>query len=163
MAELQAVGWRVQVVATPAGDQWIDNDAVERLLSAAVRRQQRTPDQPKSRERADAIVAAPMTFNSVNKLAVGIADTLAHSAMSEALGEGIPFLAVPMVNQYLAGHPSWDQNVQRLADAGVAWISIHDGARGELALVESGTGQQLVEAFKPQWISEQLPRIAAAS
>ena len=80
--------------------------------------------------RARAIVVVPITFNSVGKAANGIADTLAHSAMAEALGEGLPFVAVSMVNQYLAGNPAWAQNTKHLTAAGVTWVSVVDGTVG---------------------------------
>ena len=149
-------GWQVNVAATPAAERWVADD---QDLGDLVKTYFRAPEEPKSRERADVVLAAPMTFNSINKVACGIADSLAHSVMNEALGRGIPFLGVPMVNEYLGSHPAWNQNVQRLSDAGVSWISPHDGAIGEIQLIESGSGRFIAERFDMQWISPQLPKI----
>ena len=118
--------------------------------------QLRAPGSPKP-PRARAIAVVPITFNSVGKVANGIADTLAHSAMAEALGEGLPFVAVSMVNQYLAGNPAWAQNTKHLTAAGVTWVSVVDGTAGEPQPVQSGSGPALVEAFDPAWVSRQLP------
>jgi phosphopantothenoylcysteine synthetase/decarboxylase len=103
------------------------------------------------------MVVAPITFNTIGKLAAGIADTLAHSALCEALGEGIPFVAVPMVNQYLWGHPAFPASVELLTAAGVTWVGLEDGIAGEFEPVQSGTGEQLTKAFDPHWLSGHLP------
>jgi phosphopantothenoylcysteine synthetase/decarboxylase len=158
-AGLVAAGWRVEVITTPAAEQWVDLYALGEVVGAAPRSEQRPPDQAKRRERASAIVVAPITFNSINKLASGIADSLAHSAMCEALGERLPFVAVPMVNQYLAGHPVWEQNVRALTQARVTWVSMLDGTAGEIELVQSGTGDELVSKFEPEFVSGHLPTV----
>jgi hypothetical protein len=67
-------------------------------------------------------------------------------------------LAVPMVNNRLWGHPAWSRNVAWLTQAGVRWLSIHDGTIGEPKPVQSGTGDSVVKRFDPGWIAAQLPR-----
>jgi phosphopantothenoylcysteine synthetase/decarboxylase len=160
-AELIRSGWQLHVILTPAAEQWVDRLALEAVAGSAGQTQLRTPGSPKP-PRARAIAVVPITFNSVGKLANGIADTLAHSAMAEALGEGLPFLAVSMVNQFLAGNPAWAQNTKQLSAAGVTWVSVIDGTAGEPQPVQSGSGPALVEAFDPAWVSGQLPRPAPA-
>ena len=113
-------------------------------------------DATKNRERPAAVVVAPITFNTVGKLACGIADTYAHSTLCEALGDGLSILAVPMVNNRLWSHPAWAPNVDRLTGAGVRWLSIHDGTIGEPQAVRSGTGEDLVKRFAPEWIVGQM-------
>ena len=102
------------------------------------------------------MVVAPITFNTVGKLACGIADTYAHSALCEALGDRVPVLAVPMVNNRLWGHPAWSRNLGQLTDAGVRWLNIHDGTIGEPQPVLSGTGDDVVKRFEPGWISSRM-------
>jgi hypothetical protein len=59
------------------------------------------------------VVAA--TFNTINKLAHGIADTRALTILSENLGRGRPILVVPCVNQdHLARHPAFHQSLATL-------------------------------------------------
>ena len=155
-AELMRAGWQVRVILTPAAEQWVDGSALEAVAGSPGQTQLRSPGTPKP-PRASAIAVVPITFNSIGKLANGIADTLAHSAMAEALGEGLPFVAVPMVNQYLAGNPAWAQNTKHLTAAGVTWVSVVDGTPGDPEPVESGSGPGLVHAFNPAWVSRQLP------
>jgi phosphopantothenoylcysteine synthetase/decarboxylase len=155
VAELRAVGWTTQVVLTPAAAAWVKDDDV--LPGLDVRVVQRAADAPKRRERPEVVVIAPATFNTVGKLAHGIADTLAHSTLCEALGARVPILAVPMVNDKLWGHPALHQNFKTLSTAGVRWVSMLDGTVGEPEPVQSGTGDDLVKGFSPEWITGHLP------
>jgi len=155
--ELVAAGWRLHVLVTPAASSWIDAAALAVASGQIPRSEYRSPEDPKSREKPAAVIVVPITFNTVGKLAGGIADTLAHSAMCEALGQGVPILTVPMVNNKLWGHPAWESNLERLSSAGVRWLSIHDGTIGEPKVVQSGTGDDLVRRFDPLWITSHLP------
>ncbi len=51
------------------------------------------------------VLVAPCTFNSLNKLAAGIADTLALSIAAEAIGRGTPVVVALSVNPPLHAHP----------------------------------------------------------
>ncbi len=52
------------------------------------------------------VLFAPCSFNSLNKLAHGIADNLALSVTAEAIGRGTPVIAAPSLNQPLLDHPA---------------------------------------------------------
>lgn len=51
------------------------------------------------------VLFAPCSFNSLNKLAHGIADTLALSVTAEAIGRGTPVIVGPSLNAPLLAHP----------------------------------------------------------
>ena len=51
------------------------------------------------------VLFAPCSFNSLNKLAHGIADNLALSLVAEAIGRGTPVIVGPSLNQPLLDHP----------------------------------------------------------
>jgi phosphopantothenoylcysteine synthetase/decarboxylase len=85
----------------------VDDALLAAAAGEAVRSEHRAVGTPSNRERPDAAAIAPITFNTVGKLACGIADTYAHST----LGDGVPVLAVPMVNNRLWGNPAWSRNV----------------------------------------------------
>ena len=74
--EKQDEGWDVVVIATPHGLQWFDPDEVERLTGHPVRSEFRKPGDPEFGPRGDAVLVAPATFNTINKWALGINDTL---------------------------------------------------------------------------------------
>jgi phosphopantothenoylcysteine synthetase/decarboxylase len=126
--------WSVSVVVTDAAAQWCAerNDL--------------------DRPRPDAVVACPLTFNTANKVAAGIMDTSAAGALCDALGAGVPVVAVPMVNNRLWGHPVWASTLRTLAGAGVRFVDPQSGRVGDPAPVQSGTGLDVVAAFDAAWV-----------
>lgn len=69
--------------------------------------------------RADAIVVAPATLNTVNKLAAGIADSFVLTLLCECMGLDVPLIVAPNVNPALARHPSFQSSVRALGAWGV--------------------------------------------
>jgi phosphopantothenoylcysteine synthetase/decarboxylase len=157
-AGLIASGWRVQLVSTPAAAAWLDPAALQRVAGHVPRSLFRQPDQPRQDGIPDAVVAVPATFNTVNKLAGGIADTYAHSVLAEALASRVPLVLVPMVSTRLWGHPVWSANLSLLGNAGVTFVDIRTG-HTVAAPVPSGTGERVVEEFDPQWVTTAIQRV----
>jgi phosphopantothenoylcysteine synthetase/decarboxylase len=139
------VGWRLQVAVTPAAEAWVTADELAESATVA-RSTHRRPDQPKDRTPPDVVVVCPATFNTVSKLALGIADTYAASALAEALGARVPMFVVPMVNEKLAGHPAWPGHLATLASAGVTFIDPVTLLTPADA-VRSGTGDDVAAAL----------------
>lgn len=113
VALAQAEGWTVQIVATPSALNFIDVPALEKQTGHNVRSRYRTPGDPKS-PRADAIIVAPATYNTINKFAQGIADTYALGLLAEAPGHGIPVVVLPFVNSALASRAAFLRSVEQL-------------------------------------------------
>jgi hypothetical protein len=57
---------------------------------------------------ADAVLACPLTFNSVNKFAHGHADNFAVGLLYEMAGYGVPVVVVPHCKPQRASHPADD-------------------------------------------------------
>ncbi|WP_433891354.1 flavoprotein [Streptomyces sp. CA-111067] len=114
-----ARGWGVGVVATPMGLGFIDQDAVEAQTGFPVRSAWRRPGDVRPLPPADAIAVAPASFNTVNKWAAGIADTLALGILCEAYGLGVPTAVLPYVNSAMAAHPAYGESLDRLRAMGV--------------------------------------------
>jgi hypothetical protein len=159
VAEAQALGWRVAAVATEAASDWLERRELARLNVPLIT-EHREPGTDKRLPRPDAVILAPGTFNTINKLAAGIADSYALSVLCEALGAGRPLVAVPFVNGALAGHPAWAASLATLAGAGVHLIDPHTGEHGISGPLESGTGEAVAAAFQWGWILDALPRRA---
>jgi phosphopantothenoylcysteine synthetase/decarboxylase len=70
-------------------------------------------------------LVAPATFNTVNKISQGIADTLPHSLVAEAIGAGWPVIVVPALNAALANHPQFRQSIETLRAWGVTVLDSH--------------------------------------
>jgi phosphopantothenoylcysteine synthetase/decarboxylase len=116
----QADGWTVRVVATPAALGFIDTSALEAESGSPVRSDYAAKGQARASSRnADAIIVAPATFNTVNKLALGINDTYALNVVAEAIGQATPIVILPFVNSALAGRQPFIDAVTSLRTEGV--------------------------------------------
>jgi len=83
------------------------------------------------------VLFAPCSFNSLNKLAHGIADNLALSVAAEAIGRGTPVIVAPSLNAPLLAHPQAQASLQRLPEWGVALVPpVDDGQGPRLAPTE---------------------------
>ena len=76
------------------------------------------------------VLVAPCSFNSLNKLAAGIADNLALSVAAEAIGRGTPVLVAPSLNAPLLRHPRAAASVATLRQWGVSVIEPTDEGSG---------------------------------
>jgi phosphopantothenoylcysteine synthetase/decarboxylase len=115
----QEANWDVGVVATPQGLGFIDAEAVEAQTGYPIRSAWRAPGDPRPLPPADAIAVAPATFNTINKWAAGISDTLALGILCEAYGFGIPTAVLPYLNAAQAAHPAYCQSLDRLRGMGI--------------------------------------------
>ena len=154
--------WTVQVIATPsAAAGWVDHEALQRITGSVVRSTYRAPDQPKTRSQPDAVLVCPATFNTIGKLANGIADDYALSALCEALGAGVPIMAVPMINENLWAHPALEPNLDRLSRAGVVTIDPGTMEAGA-GSVRSGAGQRVAEMLDAPSLVGRLRQLVGA-
>lgn len=115
----QARGWLVCVIATPAALAFIDKAALEKQTGFPVRHQYKKPGSPDVLPPVTAMIVGGASFNTVNKWALGVSDTLALGLITEGIGLGIPIVALPFVNTALAAHPAFGRNVETLRSAGV--------------------------------------------
>jgi phosphopantothenoylcysteine synthetase/decarboxylase len=76
------------------------------------------------------VLVAPCSFNSLNKLAGGIADNLAMSLTAEAIGRGTPVLAALSLNPPLFRHPRTARSIANLREWGVSVIEPQDTGDG---------------------------------
>lgn len=157
-AVLVEAGWSTAVVATPDALSWLDVEAVRAATGEEIRTAHRRPGVGVRSSRPDAIVVCPATFNSVNKLAAGIADTYALGYLCEWMADDVPTVVVPMVNGRLWRHPAWVPSLARLAAMRTTVLDLQSGAVGGQP-VESGTGDQLVANFDPHWLVEALAAV----
>ncbi|NRQ36323.1 flavoprotein [Nonomuraea sp. NN258] len=148
----QAEGWIVQVVATPSALDFIDVAELERRTGRPVKSRYRRPSEAKP-PRADAIVVAPATYNTVNKFAQGIADTYALGLLAEAPGLGIPVVVLPFVNSALAGRRAFARSVEELRAEGVLVLF----GPGEFEPHVPSSGDDRIDAFPWERALHALP------
>lgn len=68
------------------------------------------------------VLVAPLDFNSLNKLAQGIADSLALSIAADGIGAGWPVLAAISMNRGLWQHPRTQLSMRDLTAWGVEFV-----------------------------------------
>jgi hypothetical protein len=117
--DAQAAGWEVCMIATPSALKFMDLDDLAQLTGHVVRYDYKQPEEPDVLPPPDAMVVAPATFNTINKWAAGISDTLALGLLNEALGVRLPVVAVPFPNIALAQHPAFRRSMRELEALGV--------------------------------------------
>jgi len=76
------------------------------------------------------VLFAPCSFNSLNKLAQGIADNLALSVAAEAIGRGTPVIVGPSLNAPLLNHPQAQASLRTLPNWGVTIVPPVDEGEG---------------------------------
>src|SRR5438876_5354121 len=99
----------------------------------ALARRPRTEDPYPHLTRADLLVIAPATANTIAKLAQGLADNLVTEA---ALAHRGPTLVAPAMNPRMWSHPATRPNVETLRSRGVELVGPDEGetAEGELGV-----------------------------
>jgi len=76
------------------------------------------------------VLFAPCSFNSLNKLAHGIADNLALSVVAEAIGRRTPVIVGPSLNAPLLAHPQAQASLETLPRWGVKIVPPVDDGQG---------------------------------
>jgi hypothetical protein len=146
VSDARARGWDPYLIATPAALEFIDVPELETQTGHPVRSEYRKPgnaDGSRSLPKADAIIVAPATYNTINKWANGISDNFALGILAEAVGLRIPVVVLPFVNSALAAHPAFQRSVTLLRDAGIDVIH----GPGRLEPHPPGTGGSRFETF----------------
>lgn len=158
VALAQHDGWRVCVVATPDGRKFLDVAVVAAQTGHPVRSTYKNPGEPDALPGADAMIVAPATVNTVNKWALGIADTLALGLLIEGHGLGVPTVAMPYTNTAMAAHPTFRESLGRLRAWGVRVLFGDDVC----ALPCPGTGESGADDFPWHLALAELARVRSA-
>jgi phosphopantothenoylcysteine decarboxylase len=112
---LHQAAWNVCVIPTPRVASWLDRHALAQQTGYPVRYDYKPPGDPDVLPRADAIVVAPATFNTINKWSAGISDTFALGILNEAFGLKLPTIVAPYAKLSLAAHPEFDRSLKKLS------------------------------------------------
>jgi phosphopantothenoylcysteine synthetase/decarboxylase len=123
-------GWEVHLVATPAALDFLDVNQLESQTGHPVRSAYRPAGQPRhTTPAADAIIVAPATLNTINKLAAGVADNYALGVLAECIGIGVPTVVLPFINSAMASRSPLRASVGKLREEGVHVLLGPDGFR----------------------------------
>jgi phosphopantothenoylcysteine decarboxylase / phosphopantothenate---cysteine ligase len=126
---LVKAGHEVVPLVTPEAERFVRAETFYALARA------RPDDVYPHLQRADLLVIAPLTANSLAKLAYGLADNLVTEA---ALAHKGPLLVAPAMNPRMWSHPATRVNVEILRSRGSVLVG---PAEGELAEGGEGLGR----------------------
>jgi phosphopantothenoylcysteine decarboxylase / phosphopantothenate---cysteine ligase len=117
---------------------------VRRETFAALARRPAKEDLYPHLTRADLLVIAPLTANTMAKLAYGLADDVLTEA---ALAHRGPVLAAPAMNPRMWLHPATQANAATLRERGVELIGPDEGetAEGELGVGRMAEAEEIFE------------------
>jgi len=76
-----------------------------------------------SDQKVDLVLIAPITANSISKIASGIMDTNVTLVAGTALGNNIPIIMVPTMHEVMMNNPAVKKNILKLKDMKVTFIS----------------------------------------
>ncbi|MFE7583606.1 flavoprotein [Streptomyces gardneri] len=119
--DAQADGWDVCLGLTRAAARWLGDslDVLAALTGHPVRWDYKLPGQPDVWPKADAILLAPATFNTINAWALGLTDNFIVGVVAEGIGKQIPTVTMPCVSSAYVQHPVFERSVETLRGAGV--------------------------------------------
>ncbi|MFD9630412.1 flavoprotein [Streptomyces violascens] len=140
---LQARGWDVCLGLTPTAADWLGESlsGLATLTGHPVRSQYKRPGESDVWPKADVILVAPATFNTVNSWALGLTSTFAVGVAAEAIGKRIPTVAMPCVNAAYVQHPQFERSVATLRSAGVTVLY------GEGGFVPNEPGERRADGY----------------
>jgi Flavoprotein len=126
----QQAGWDVCLILSPTAYTWQSNRdlaELETLTHHPIRYTYKRPGTADVLPPPDAMLVAPATFNTINKWAAGIADTLLLGLATEAIGLHLPVVALPCLNAAQAAHPALSTSVALLRSTGISVLLGDDG------------------------------------
>ncbi|MEM2975623.1 MAG: bifunctional phosphopantothenoylcysteine decarboxylase/phosphopantothenate--cysteine ligase CoaBC [Candidatus Bathyarchaeia archaeon] len=94
------------------------------------------------KDKADLILVAPATANTISKIASGIDDTPVTTVVSTALGAEIPVIIVPAMHESMYKHPILKENMKKLKALNVWFV----GPKVEEGKAKIAETQEIVNA-----------------
>jgi phosphopantothenoylcysteine decarboxylase/phosphopantothenate--cysteine ligase len=138
---LVKAGHEVVPLLTPGAERFV----TAHTFAALARRPEREDPYPHL-DRADLLVIAPCTANTLGKLAYGLADSVLTEA---ALAHRGPMLVAPAMNPRMWAHPATQANAEALRTRGVELLGPAEGDTGE---GEQGVGRMV----EPEQIADRV-------
>ncbi len=139
---LTKAGASVKTVISPSTLEFIGEKTLETLSNSPVYINQFAPKQSTEHislaDWADLFVIAPITANTISKIASGIADNLIASVFNAYLGSKKPVIIAPAMNTGMLNNPFVQKNINALKNEG---IKIAETETGQLACGYEGNGK----------------------
>ena len=104
------------------------------------------------KDKADLIIVAPATANTIGKIACGIDDTPVTTMVTTGLGEGIPLIIVPAMHESMYRHPFVIENIDKLKKQGITLLM----PRLEEGKAKIAENEEILETAKSILIKNKL-------
>lgn len=135
-------GMEVKVVSTESGLLFLGEKTLETLSNSPVYvdtfQKHSETKHISLADWADVFVIAPISANSISKIAAGIADNLLTSIVCAYLGKNKPLFIAPAMNDGMWKNPIIKENILKLKNIGV---NVIEPINGFLACGSEGTGK----------------------
>jgi len=99
--------------------EWATGNAVVTELTGKIEHVALVGEHPK---KADLVLVAPATANTISKIACGIDDTTVTSVVSTAFGSKTPIIIVPAMYQSMYKHTILTENIKKLKTLGIKFV-----------------------------------------
>jgi len=141
--DAQERGFDVCLGLTPTAARWLGDQlpALAELTGHPVRSEYKLPGEPDVWPKADVVLVAPATFNTINAWATGITRDFVVGVVAEGTGKGISIVTMPCVNAAYVQHRQFERSVAELREMGV------DVLYGEGGFVPNQPGQGNSKAY----------------
>ncbi len=108
-------------------------------------------------EKADLLLLAPATANTLSKVAHGIDDTPVTTCASMALGNGVPVVVAPAMHRAMTQNPFVAESLRRLEKAGVSLIPpVEEEGEAKLATPEVVAAHVLHRLAAGPWAGKRV-------
>jgi len=122
----------------PALLEWASGNPVITKLTGEIEHVHLCGEHP---DKADLLLIAPSTANTIGKIAAGIDDTVVTTFATTALGTGVPIAIVPAMHKTMYNNPIVIENIEKLKKIGVTFI----GPRMEEGKAKIATTEEIIE------------------
>jgi len=115
-------------------------------------------------DRADLLLIAPATANTISKIATGVDDTPVTTFATTALGGGIPLIVVPAMHYSMLAHKIVAENIAKLKKLGVTFIEPKvEESKAKMPSIESIVATVIATIGKRDLKSRKVVVIAGAT
>jgi len=115
-------------------------------------------------DRADLLLIAPCTANTISKIAHGIDDTTVTTMATVALGSKVPIIIAPAMHLTMYQNALVQRNVQSLRDLGVGFVGPRvEGKKAKVAEVQEVVSAVLRRLGKHDYLGQRVLVIGGSS
>lgn len=142
-----------QKIIHPYLMEWATGNAVVTELTGQIEHVALAGQYP---DKADLVIVAPATANTISKVACGIDDTTVTSVVSTAFGSETPIIVVPAMHESMYNHPVLTENIKKLKELAVEFV----GPRIEEGKAKIAKTEQIVDAvFRKLAVKQDFSRL----